>query len=185
MRANFAKFIFLSLSLIIIYSCGPSFKVGFDYDTEENFTVYRSYDFLKNPAGERERAFIIKRIKAAVKKELGNKGLNLLSDKPDLLVVIHTQIQDQINVLNWGYHYAPYVVYWGGYGYWGAAYRIDTYTYQKGSLIIDIVEAESKELIWRGVARGAVPEVPRSQQIEKVVNKAVNEILKNYPPPSK
>ena len=75
MRARFSIFIVLSFFSIILNSCGPTFKVGFDYDTEENFANYKSYDFLKDPTGDREKPFVVKRIRAAVKKEKGNFNL--------------------------------------------------------------------------------------------------------------
>jgi hypothetical protein len=39
-------------------------------------------------------------------------------------------------------------------------------------------------MVWRGVGEGALPDVPRSDQIDKIVNKAVKEIMKKYPPPA-
>jgi len=49
---------------------------------------------------------------------------------------------------------------------------------------VDFVDASTREKVWRGVARGALPEIPRSEQVEKIVNKAVSGMMKNYRPPS-
>jgi len=45
-------------------------------------------------------------------------------------------------------------------------------------LIIDLIDAVSKELVWRGVARGKVG----SGDPESRVNEAVQAILDEYPP---
>jgi hypothetical protein len=73
-------------------------------------------------------------------------------------------------------------VYWSSYGYYGA-YNIETREFKKGTLVLDFIDSKSKQMVWRGVGEGALPDVPRSDQIDKIVNKVVKEIMKKYPPP--
>ena len=40
-------------------------------------------------------------------------------------------------------------------------------------------------MIWRGVAKADVNEVNTPEKAEKLINEAVQEILKNFPPKSK
>ena len=73
----------------------------------------------------------------------------------------------------------------GGYrrGYRGPS-GVSTYQYEEGSLILDFVDAKSKKLIWRGSAKAQIDNVDTPEKSEKLINEAVKEILKEYPPSS-
>ena len=163
-------------------NCGPSIKAGYDYDTKENFARFKTYDYLTQPENTQMSELVLKRVKQAVDREMESKGLTKSSENPDLLIAIHTKVSSKVQVGTWGYSYSPTVVYWSSYGYSGT-YGLQYREFQKGTLVVDIVESKAKEMIWRGVAEGSLPDIPRSEQIEKIVNKAVKEMMKNYPPP--
>jgi hypothetical protein len=44
------------------------------------------------------------------------------------------------------------------------------------------VDAESKELIWRGTAKAEIQNVDTPEKREKLINEAVEKILGKYPP---
>jgi hypothetical protein len=48
---------------------------------------------------------------------------------------------------------------------------------------VDFVDAKEKEMVWRGVADGSIPEIPQSTKIDRIVGEAVKRMMKNYPPP--
>ncbi len=166
----------------LILKCGHSIKVGYDYNLQEDFLSFKTYDFMKSPASAQVREYVLKRLKESINRELSQKGMKQSSINPDILIAIHPLTDNRLNISNWGYIYAPYSAYWGQYVYWMSS-RVDRYEYQKGTLIIDFIRSDNKELVWRGVAESALPDSPRSDQIDKVVNKAVSEIMKKYPPP--
>jgi hypothetical protein len=162
--------------------CGPSVKAGYDYDTKENFTRFKTYDYLTHPENTQMSELVLKRVKQAIDREMEPKGLKQSTENPDLLIAIHTNVRTKVQVGTWGYSYSPYVVYWSSYGYYGT-YGMEYREFSKGTLVVDIVESKAKEMIWRGVAEGSIPDIPRSDRIEQLVNKAVKEMMKNYPPP--
>ncbi len=57
----------------------------------------------------------------------------------------------------------------------GGSSTTRAYTYTKGTLIIDIWDAKSEKLVWRGSATATVKENPEkaAKQIDNVVNKMV------------
>ncbi len=173
----------LLITLFILISCGPSIKVGYDYDTEKKFTEFKTFDFLTNPDNSQMNELALKRVKQALIRELSPKGMVQSSENPDLLIAIHTNVRTKVQIASYGYYYAPYTVYWSSYGYYGA-YNIETREFKKGTLVLDFIDSKSKQMVWRGTGEGVLPEVPRSDQIEKIVNKAVKEIMKKYPPPA-
>ncbi|MFQ5584602.1 MAG: DUF4136 domain-containing protein [Calditrichia bacterium] len=167
--------------IVLALGCSSGIKVQHDWDKQEDFSRFKTYDIMEMPQNKRGNQLVFKRIVDAVERELAAKGLTRNVPDPDLLVAIHTSVKNRVNVTDWGYHYAPYGYYWGGSGYWGGS-RIDVYEYEEGTLIIDFVKAGDEEMIWRGVAQGTMPENPSPEKVDRIINEVVNRILKNYPP---
>ena len=73
--------------------------------------------------------------------------------------------------------YGGYGYPYGGYGY-GSHGVVTTYT--EGTLVIDIIDAGTNELVWRG---SAVSPMSDETYDAKDINKAVEKILEEFPPP--
>lgn len=169
--------------ILLSYGCSGGTQVRFDYDRQEDFSKFKTYNFLPLPESLKSEAnpMVIRRIEEGIALAMGNKGFDRIEANPDILIAIHTERQDKFDVQTWGYNYAPYDLYYRGSGYWGSG-GIDIYRYQQGTLIIDIIKAADKELIWRGVGSKALPQNPTVKQIDKTVNQVVSKILVNFPP---
>jgi hypothetical protein len=59
---------------------------------------------------------------------------------------------------------------------------IDVYNYTEGTLIIDLVNATSNQLAWRGSATGVVDPGRSPEQVQERINDVVGQIFANYPP---
>ena len=163
---------------LLLSSCS-SVKVATDYDREIEFGQYETFAFYKPGIDKADISDLDKkRILRAIENELQEKGLEL-SDNPDLLVSIFTKTDKNVNIYNnnmaYGYGWGWHPWYWGP----GAGYnRVSTNT--EGTLYIDLIDAEAKELVWQGMGTAALAEdVDRKQ---KKINKIVEEILEKYPP---
>ena len=55
-------------------------------------------------------------------------------------------------------------------------------TVPEGTLIIDFVEPNSKNLLWRGAAKGVFDNARTPEKRDKMINEAVQKILQNFPP---
>ena len=143
----------------------------------------RTFDFLPIPHDIQQQSneLVIRRVQTAVIRELAAKGLKHETGNPDMLIAIHTEAKDKFNVTDWGYRYAPYDYYWRGYGYWYGG-GIDAYEYEEGTLILDMVRTDEKEMIWRGAASKALPYNLTPDKIDRIVNETVSKILENFPP---
>ncbi len=171
------RIILLGLIGLMVLATGcSSIRVNYDYDREEDFSRFKTFDFLTPPVDIRVDELVMRRIYSAIALDLKTKNLTRVMDDPDLWVAVHMQVQDRIDVATWGYHYAPY--YW--YGYWGTG--VSAYRYEEGALIIDFVSAKDDELVWRGVGQGALPDRPTSDQIDNLVKYTVGKILHKFPP---
>jgi hypothetical protein len=55
---------------------------------------------------------------------------------------------------------------------------VEVRQYKQGTLIIDLIDASTKELVWRGVGKSEITNEDREEQIKQVVS----DILAKYPP---
>jgi hypothetical protein len=125
--------------------------------------------------GSSVSGLVAQRIRKAVDAELEKEGLAVTEGDPDLLVAFHTGVKDKINVTDWGYSYGDY--YWG----WGGR-QIDVYQYQQGSLVVDLIDFQTKELVWRGWAQKTLDENPTPQKTDRTIQEAVSKMFQRYPP---
>ena len=180
------NFSLLLLITIFLFSCS-SLTVNTDYDKSVDFSKYKSFSFyeLTDKSGSVSE-LNQKRIVNAVKNEMTKKGFVESADNPDILVNITTILADKksitanTNYYSYGGYYRPY--YWGG-GYGGATTTYDVYEYKDGSLIIDIVDASNKQLVWQGIGNKEIDSPNKNP--EKKINDAVMQILANFPPKAK
>ena len=76
----------------------------------------------------------------------------------------------------------------GGWGYHGWGVGMGTATtyenvYTVGTLILDVYDAKTQKLLWRGSASDTIPE--KSSSLAKKIDKAVTKMMKKFPPPPK
>lgn len=170
-------------TLALLAACSP-LTVNYDYDNTADFTKYKTYTWMakpaslpSNPAGSPQNSDLLdRRIRASVEAELNARGLNDNAEAPDLLAVYHLGVQDKVQVTDYGYSYSPY--YWGGGGR-----QIDVYQYQEGSLIIDLVDAETKNLVWRGSGSKVIENTQMTpDQMQAKVSEIVGSIMASFPP---
>ena len=167
----------LLLLAILVTSCS-SVRVASDYDREVNFNQYESYAFFKPGIDKAEISDLDKkRILRAIEAEMQRKGFTK-SENPDLLVSIFTKTNENINIyqnnmMGWGYG-------WGWHPwYWGSGFNAVNRT-SEGTLYIDLIDAEGKELVWQGMGTAALASEVNKKQ--KRINEIVSEILEKYPP---
>ncbi len=175
------------LSLVVLLAGCSSISVNYDFDPGADFTTYKTYAWIRQPTNvsgnaaqaQAQSDLVGKRIMNAVDGAMSVKGFTM-TDDPQLLAVYHTGVQDKVEVTDWGYGYGAYGGWYGGGG------GVDVYQYQQGTLIIDFVDAVSKELVWRGTAQGVLADSPPSpDEMQERINNVVGKLLQNFPPPAK
>ncbi len=162
----------LAVMLLFLSGCSP-ISVRTDYDHEVNFSAYKTYRWMPPPKKRakksvRKGSLLDTRVRRAVEAELESRGYTVkTSGRADALLAYHVGVRDRIDVEHYGY----------GYGYWGR--RTHVHRYKEGTIVIDIVDPEARQLIWRGAAAGAVG---HPQPNPEKVKKAVAKIFEDYPP---
>ncbi|MBA2745561.1 MAG: DUF4136 domain-containing protein [Flavisolibacter sp.] len=166
---------FLPLLLIFILGACSSVHVASDYDKKADFSKYKTYAFYKTGIDKVEISDLDKkRILRSIEEVMTSKGYTK-SENPDLLVNFFTKSTEQVNVNNgWGYGYGfgwnPWM--WGG--------MASVYTNTEGSLFIDLIDANKKDLIWQGEGVGILTQ--NSGEKDERIKEFVTKILNQYPP---
>jgi hypothetical protein len=64
---------------------------------------YKTFDFLMPPVDYRANDLVMKRVYSSIALEMKNKGLTRVTNNADLLIAVHTGVQDKVDVQHWGY----------------------------------------------------------------------------------
>jgi len=106
------------------------------------------------------------RIHAMVNAELAWRGLTE-SNTPDLYVATHAVTPQHPQLIVNGFGWDP-----------GAAASVETYA--MGTLVVDLYDAHTRQMVWRGVATDSVSDKPEKNT--QRINKALQKMFAKYPP---
>ncbi|MBX2829331.1 MAG: DUF4136 domain-containing protein [Flavobacteriaceae bacterium] len=163
--------------LIVLSSC-TTVRVATDYDREANFGEYSTYAFFKPGIDKAEISDLDKkRILRAIDAELSAKGM-VKNENPTILVSIFTKERERVDVYNnnfgWGWGWNPW--------WWGGAYGSTVSRSTEGSLYIDLIDAQTQELVWQGVGSARLITSGDIDKKEERIREIVREIMVAYPP---
>ena len=162
-----------TISLFAISGCG-SMSIGHEYDPKFNFSGLKTYAWIENPNGAPEEELILKRLRPMIDTELEKNGFQK-SEQPDFKVAAHVQSKNKIDLVDWGY----------GYGWRGTyGYGFEAYQYEEGSLLVDIVDANTNELVWQGLARAELKHTDPELR-DRTAKRAIKKLFKHFPPQDK
>jgi hypothetical protein len=170
---------------IAFTSCSPSLKVTSDYDKSANFNQYKTFALDTFHASQTVSQLNQNRIANAVKAEMVKKGFTE-STAPDMLVHISAIFEKQKSVSSttdyygYGGFYRPYA--WGG-GMGATGYTTyNVQSYIDGSLIVDIADAKTKNLLWEGIGNKEIDKPVKDP--DTAIPAAVSKIMGGFPPGS-
>lgn len=163
-----------------LISCSPQISVSSDYDDERDFTAYNSFGWSEELEKEREdgqpmvdNELVRSRIKESIATELKARGYSYDENAPALEVNFHIVVEDRQEYRSSQGRGIPW-----GYGYWQQDDMRSTFDYRQGSLIIDLVDRDSNQLVWQGYAEGIEKTNPQAN--EKRLQQAVEKIFLVY-----
>jgi len=182
------------LAVPVLSACA-SMQVSSDYDAGADFSALHRYDWLPPPElkpGDseiRQGNDIEARIKKLVEEQREHKGYVRAAEHPDFLITCHIAVEDKTSVTyaNELYGYGPG---------WSTGYRRNVHRYpgtsaalvseyQQGTLLLDVLKPDDRQLIWRGTATAEVIPGLDQEAREKRLRQAVQKILAQFPPPEK
>jgi hypothetical protein len=168
------------LALGLLAGCS-SLTVNYDYDTNVDWDKQKTWAWLGSQGGPSsddpalDSGLLDQRIRSSVEYEMEQREMTP-SDEPDVFVIYHLGSEEKLQVTDWGYRYSDY--YWG-YG----GRQVDVHQYTEGMLVIDIVDAETKNMVWRGIGQKVIDRTQKSpEELQSRLDKIINKIMASYPP---
>lgn len=115
-------------------------------------------------------------------QELAKKGMIMVKEKPDVVFMFDTQVQDMTR-----YTQAPTLsmgVGYGGPGYYVggmapiAGGEISVVPYQEGRLIIEMFDVRTKRMLWRGWAEDSLD---NNSDVSKILKDVIRNMMYTLP----
>lgn len=187
----------------LLTACG-GVPVSTDYAPGVDFSSLNTYAWLpevegdnpENPSDpEADNDLVRQRIVDAVDGQMRARGFTQVADleQASMLITYHNGLEDKISVDNlggwhsrFGYYPCYHCFHRPGYGFYGDPYFFhdDTWVrnYTENRLIIDIVDPQSRSLMWRGIAKRSLPRLSTPEERRLYVVETVSAILAEFPP---
>ena len=183
---------FWPMLLLATLSGCSTMQISSDHDPSISFAGLKTYNWIPEPqkaTGDPriDDPFIERRIRDAVDNQLAAQGYNKqAAGTPDFLIGYHVALDKKLAVSTMNEYYGTVV---GPRWHHSTPrwYGSETYVYDydEGSLILDIIEAGTRKLLWRGSARARVDTTASAERKTKRINEAVQRILAQFPPKPK
>jgi Domain of unknown function (DUF4136) len=177
----------LVLGAAVLSGCattsGPTNRI--DYDKKADFSVYRTFGFPKETGTDRGgySTLVTSYFKSAMTTAMEARGYKLTEEHPDLLVNFYMNTRERTEVrgdLDGRFGYGYYGYRRGLYDPWPMYNDDRTVTYKIGTINVDIVDAEKKQLVWEGVSEGRVSDEAAANP-KVTINAVVTELMRQYP----
>jgi hypothetical protein len=164
---------------IALITCAVAMAQDVKYNSMPgtDFSKFHTYKWVPIEGASAPNQIMDAQIKQAIDAQLATKGLTKTDDdKADLYIGYQVAISQQ---KQWN-AYGTGGMRWGG-GMASATESMIT----TGSLVVDMYEQGTKNLVWTGTATKQIDTNAKQDKIEKNLNKGMAKMLKNYPPPAK
>jgi hypothetical protein len=180
----------VALIVLMLGGC-TTLRISTDYDPAADFSALRTYGWLPAPVietGDPEityNSLLESRVQEPVNEILKARGFRLSTESPDFFIAYHVTVdkKESVTYINDLYGYSRGWRYSSGYVFPRTELMVTRY--EQGTLILDIVRASNKQLIWRGVATDDIYAEDTPAEKEEMIRNAVTEMLAQFPPRSK
>lgn len=170
---------FAAVAALAVAGCA-TMNVSSHIERSVNFAEYVTYDWgppdnlpVGDPRLDNNPIFN-DYLQGAVERKLAAKGFERAgkTGTPDLLVHYHASVNQKLDVYEVD----------SRYGYCYGNCQAQVVDYELGTLVIDLVDARSKKVVWRGWAQEAMNGVIDNQQrLEKQVDEGVTKMMQFLP----
>jgi hypothetical protein len=146
-----------------------------NYMPGTDFSKYHTYKWVPIEGGAHPNQIIDAEIKQSIDSQLVAKGFSKTdNEKADLYVAYQVAVDQEKQ--------------WNAYGggiRWGGMGTATSSTINVGTLALDMYDPGTKQLIWQGTATKTLDPSKSQEKNEKNLNKAMQKLLKDFPPKQK
>ena len=156
-------------------------KIKVEYNKDLDFSKFKTFAWGHHDAVSRPTLALA--IAGAIEEELTKRGLHKVESNPDLFIQMYGAVDSDMNVS----YSDPLYMGMGGIPPFGTAFVMWGYmpggttavTVHKGQLVVDVIDANQKKLVWRGMATEKLSD--KKEKLIKQVNTAVEKMFQQYP----
>jgi Domain of unknown function (DUF4136) len=182
-----------TIFVCISFAAASAQQVRANWSRNAPFSEYKTYQWIPSEATNHPfyRQYVGQYVNYALQKKKHLQEVSA-SQNPDLYVTYHFTTREVMDTETYGYGFGPG---WGGWGWggwgwggwgWGGPNYYQTRQIPRvmGYLTLDLIDARTKKIVWRGEAIQA--DVTKGGHAEeKQVANSVYKMLKRYPPKEK
>jgi len=148
-----------------------------NYMPGTDFSKYHTYKWVNIEGGAHPNQIQDAEIKRSVDSQLAAKGLTKTdNDQADLFVGYQVAVEQE---KQWNAYGMGGGIRWGGMG------TATSSTITNGTLVIDMYDPATKQLVWTGNATKTIDPKSSPEKNQKNLDKAMQKLLKNFPPKQK
>ncbi len=140
--------------------------------TLADLTSYKTFDWMPRPhailiVNEGRRGQVEKLLKESVNEQLTARGFSQKADSPDLLIsyLVGAQLTNTDDSSD----------------KFGEQNNPAAQQYSEGAILLDFVDAKTRELLWRVAAFGLEDSSPTPEKNKEIIEKTVERMFKKFP----
>lgn len=173
--------VFVLVAIACTMSSGFAHRVRVDFDHATHFSGYKTYRWvhsadIPSPEGQFPNQLMQERVVGFIDEALSARGFKRVTTGGDLLVNWGINVTELPQFTTFSNGAGP------GWGWgWGSGFSTTNVQISyEGTLVIDIVDPQKKQLVFQGTSAQAISSRPEKNT--KKLAKAVNEVFEKYPP---
>src|SRR5262249_20785300 len=161
-------------AVVIACIAGAGQSVRSNHMPGTNFARFHTYKWVTIEGGSQRNQIVDAQIKQSVDSQLALKGLTKTdSTTADLYVDYQIALDHEKQWEAFGT---------GGFRWGGGMGSATSSTITNGSLVLDMYDTSTKQLVWTGSATKTLNPGSDQKKVQKNLDKAMQKLLKNYPP---
>jgi hypothetical protein len=149
-------------------------KVTTDFDHSANFAQYKSFLWIREP--RMRDPLMRRRVIDAINGQLIAKGLQLVTEGADVGLIANGATTEEHTLETFYSGFGG----WGWRGWGGGVATTIPESYTVGTLIVDLFDTRTKQVVWRGTATETLPDKP--EKTAEKLNKAIEKMFNKFPP---
>jgi hypothetical protein len=144
--------------------------VSVNYNRSQSFSQYHTYTWASDNTNQIQNSILAQQAKSDIDTAMQAKGLQLVpeSQNPDIILTASGGMKQQTSYSAMGMR-----------GFGGGMGTITPEQNVIGTMIVDLYDAKTKSLVWRGIAQNTLTN--NGNKNSQLVSKAVVKMFKQWP----
>jgi hypothetical protein len=165
-----SKFVLFPILACIMSAVALGQTVSVNYNRSQSFSQYHTYAWGGDNANQIQNSILAQQAKSDIDSAMQSKGLQLVqeSQHPDIILTASGGMKQQTSYSAMGMR-----------GFGGGMGTITPEQNVEGTMIVDLYDAKSKSLVWRGIAQNTLSD--NGNKNSQTVSKAVQKMFKQWP----